>query len=180
MTRLVLTVLLCATSAVAQIKTVDGVEVYGACTASGGVPRTPPSPDKFTEQDYVEFTRSPCDIPCPDYRVRLYRTGKVEWEGGHLVETRGPAAGQAESAASPAIFAEVQSPEYWAACDSYFKLLTDQISYTLSVHIGGQSKSIWDYALAGPTWVRELMRKIDEAAGSKKWVGHNWSPIYVK
>ena len=60
-------------------------------------------------------------------------------------------------------------------------MVTDNPTYAVTASIGGETKSIEDNAQGGPEWVRELMHKIDTAAGSEKWGGPaDWYPIHVK
>ena len=111
MLRLAMAVVLFTVVAPAQTKVVDlpvvsGLYVSGNCTAAGGAPRIPPKPAEFTRQDYVELTRGMCFGACPVYRVRVYRTGHVEWEGRHAVETKGKAEGQADLLDTWEIFAQ--------------------------------------------------------------------------
>ncbi len=184
MLRFVLTVLLVAISLTAQtiVELPYGrrIQVRGNCVEAGGVPQTPPQRASFSQQDYVELTRSACYGVCPAYRVRIYRSGQVEWEGRGHVEKVGTAENQADMPSAVAIFTQAASTEFWAACDSYHRRVTDNPTYTVTASIGGKTKSITDYAQGGPDWVRELMQKVDEAAGSQQWGGPTWYPIEVK
>lgn len=183
MLRLALALLFVALSAKAQIifELPKATQASGNCVEAGGIPQSPPDPASLDQKDYVELSRSSCFGRCPDYRVRIYRTGRVEWEGRRNVEKIGESENQAEMTATAAIFTQTQSSEFWAACDSYRRRVTDNPTYIVTTNIGGETKSIADYTQGGPNWVRGLMQKIDEAAGSKKWVGEDtWHPIQLK
>ena len=145
------------------------VFVDGNCTAAGREPDLPPDPDEIHSADYVELSRSLCFGTCPSYRVRLYRSGQVEWEGRRWVSTLGLAHAMAPQGLADEIFESVLTDEVWSLCSSYSSSASDLATNVVIVNIGDQQKVIEDYAASGPQLLRELIRRIDSVSNTHQW-----------
>lgn len=145
------------------------VLVDDLCRSPDREDRVLPSPEDFGPGDYVELSRSSCYGSCPSYRVRLFRSGQVEWEGFGHVAISGTSRAIADPDASAALLEKITSNEFWSLCNSYSRSVTDSASILLSANIAGQHKTISDYAESGPESLHETIRRVDIVADTHRW-----------
>jgi TonB family protein len=67
--------------------------------------------------DFVELFRA-CGKGCLDYKVRVYRDGRVEWHGRDQVVTKGEGRGQISAKAASALVSKFQAQSFWSACST--------------------------------------------------------------
>lgn len=120
----------------------------------------------------ITLTRSGCLGTCPAYRVRVSTTG-IEFEGERYVA----AAGSHRASVNPAAVRELAKrfiAEDFFSMDSVYEAgVTDCPTYTLTISIDGQVKSVRDYMgswVGMPQVISELEDDVDKFAQTKHWI----------
>jgi TonB family protein len=67
--------------------------------------------------DFVELYHA-CVKGCLDYRVRVYRDGRVEWHGRDEVVAKGEGRRQISIEAASALVSKFQTQSFWSACSA--------------------------------------------------------------
>ena len=124
-----------------------------------------------TAQDPIEITleRTVCFGFCPAYRVTLRDDGTVEFEGQQHTKVTGKQAWKIDPAAVRALAKEMQDAGFFDLENEYRALVTDHPTVFTSLRVGSRSKRIRNY-VAGPPRLKEIEQRIDEVAGTKKYV----------
>ena len=124
-----------------------------------------------TAQGPIEITleRTMCFGTCPAYRVSVRDDGTVTYEGREHTKVSGQATWKIDPAAVRALAKEMQDAGYFELQDEYRAMVTDHPTVYTSLTIGGRTKKIQDY-VAGPPKLKDLELRIDEVAGTKKYV----------
>lgn len=79
--------------------------------------RQPPS--GTSPADFVELYRTACgQLQCRDYRVRVFRDGRVDWDGKEGVALTGNRTAVIRPELAAKLLDRFQSPDYWAACSA--------------------------------------------------------------
>jgi hypothetical protein len=122
-------------------------------------------------QDPVTITleRTACFGFCPAYKVTIRGDGTVAYEGGAHTKVLGEQTWKIDPAAVRALAKEMQDAGYFELQDEYRAMMTDHPTTFTSLTIGSRTKKILDY-VAGPPKLKELEARIDEVAGTKKYV----------
>jgi TonB family protein len=138
--------------------------------------KTPP--DKTDFSDYVELFSAGCAGTCPDYKVRVYRSGRVTWHGIDGVAAIGDREALIDPSAADTLVNSFQSDEVWAACSTELPpdlptdptkraQAKDEYDYSdkfLTASIGGVAKSIIAGSVSDTyAWT------IDRAADTHRW-----------
>ena len=141
---------------------------------------TPPSAASGPDSSVVSLQRGPCFGTCPVYRVTLSRAGVVRFTGVRHTQQTGEAAGQIPPARVDSLVAELEGAGYFDLADAYEPgtetcgpTATDLPSATTAVVLNGRRKEIRHYygCSAAPQELVRLERRIDEIAGTKRWIG---------
>jgi hypothetical protein len=121
----------------------------------------------------ITMERTPCFGACPVYRLDLDGTGKVAYEGRGFVKERGHQEAIVPAADVQALAKEIESAGFFSLRDSYPPEATDNASVITSVTIDRKTKRIEHNlsARSAPAALETIYRRIDEVAGSKRWVG---------
>lgn len=117
---------------------------------------------------------------CPEYTLRLYGSGKVEFVGksyvcdfGHRESTAQPR--EIRRLVEAMLAAEFTGlPPLSAAPDSYLRRVT--------LHHDGATHSVNYYFESRPRWLNGMMDELDRVAGTARWlpsVGQDWQ-LYCK
>jgi hypothetical protein len=133
--------------------------------------------------------RTGCFGTCPIYKLEISAGGKVVYEGKNFVKTKGKVEGNITQEQLGQLIAEFEKANYFSLRDRYEGAedgcptsWTDNPSALTSIRIEGRSKSIsHDYGCREqdtgqaigspfPRELTELEKKIDEIAGTKRWV----------
>jgi hypothetical protein len=117
----------------------------------------------------ITLERTACYGTCPDYTLRVTGDGAVTYEGRRFVRLVGKATAKISPEAVRALVAEFERMHYFDLEDKYTGGITDLPTTTTSIRIGSRFKQVVDYYGAPPA-LRELEARIDEVAGSKRWV----------
>lgn len=128
------------------------------CSAASQIP---PDLALASPEDFVELERSMCFGACPAYRVRLYRTGEVNWLPGQPVFAQGvyetPTTDPVEAAA---LLDRTYAEEFWSACESY-PVAEDAPTYDLRFSIGGKRTAIQFGYDTGLDWLDAYSSDLD-------------------
>ena len=136
------------------------------CSATA---QTPPNPADAAPEDFVELERSMCFGACPAYRVRLYRTGAVDWLSGYTIRVHGDTSkGLANAAQAAELLNRTYSQEFWSACDSY-PAGEDSPTYELRISIGDRRKDIRFADADQLEWLDAFTRDIDRVVETHRW-----------
>lgn len=166
---------------------------FGAC---GGAPAQPPDlanvgPVVPHEAFDITLERTMCFGTCPAYKVTLHDDGRVVWKGADDVAVKGEQTAHVSPDAVLQLREEVDRLKFFdrgtggmipkdpaclregskLTCDYGVYLLCTDTSHTvLTVRRGATTHTVdLDHCSASP--LDELEKKIDEAAGSDRWIG---------
>jgi membrane dipeptidase len=117
----------------------------------------------------ITLERTMCFGFCPSYTVTLRDDGSVAYEGREHTKVQGEQKWRIDPAAVRALAKEMQDAGFFDLKDEYTSLMTDNPTTYTSLTIGNRSKKIKDY-VTGPPRLKELEARIDEVAGTKKYV----------
>ena len=127
----------------------------------------------------ASLDRGPCQGRCPVYRVELYGSGRVKFDGKQHVASTGVRDGTATSSGVQSFMRAVAASQFAtvdtsfvmgsAACGSY---VTDLPMMTLSIKVGSRMKSVqYDIGCRNaPKFLRTLEAQLDTTAGTAAWI----------
>lgn len=121
----------------------------------------------------ITLTRTTCFGTCPSYHVEVDGRGTVVFDGDEFVDIPGHHTARISEASVGTLIEAFRRAEYFSAKDSYVAAVTDCPTYITSIAIDGLNKKIVDYlgSDAGmPDAIREVEKKIDEVAGTARWI----------
>jgi hypothetical protein len=144
------------------------------------------APAHFTELSDAEMktlsislTRTACMGDCPEYSVRVWGDGRVEYEGFANVKTVKKRQSQLAADKVRALLAEFDKDKFWeidpiyseAGCTGTYCF--DWPSTTIEVTIGGASHRIEHFygCAAAPKSLFKLEKMVDETANVQQWTG---------
>jgi ankyrin repeat protein len=122
----------------------------------------------------MSLSRTGCFGTCPSYSVEIHGNGDVIYHGNGCVLIMGEHHASIPRGAVTNLLQAFRNTDYFSLRDSYTQPVTDNPTYTTSIEFDGHKKSVTDYVGAGagmPDVVTELEEKIDELAGTDKWIG---------
>jgi len=134
-----------------------------------------------SEPPVVTLERTPCFGTCPVYQVGISRSGAVRFIGKHHVTQQGEATAEIPAARVDSLLRELEAGGYFGFADAYVmdapacgRYATDSPTVISSASAGGRTKTIrHDYGCdAAPVELGRLERRIDEVAGTSRWIGH--------
>jgi hypothetical protein len=117
----------------------------------------------------ITLERTTCFGTCPAYSLQITGDGRVEYEGRQFVRLVGKAETTISPEAVSQLVAEFERIHYFDLEDKYTGGITDLPTTTTSIRIGSRFKQVVDYYRA-PAALKALEQRIDEVAGSKRWV----------
>jgi hypothetical protein len=145
----------------------------------------PPSSEQTAEVSgttpVVTLERTACFGSCPVYRISVFPSGAVLYEGRAHVGHLGKATGQVPAETVNALLSELDRAGFFSFADRYAaaeprcgRYATDLPTAITTVRLGGRMKRIeHDYGCgAAPGALRVLERRIDEVLNSGKWTGN--------
>lgn len=161
--------------------------IVGLTACSSGPPAAgqPPTPygdpgAAAGETPVVTLERTPCFGTCPVYRVAITPSGAVHFVGKHHVIQQGEATAEIPAARVDSLMRELETGGYFGFADAYVmdspdcgRYSTDSPTVITSATAAGRSKTIrHDYGCdAAPEALGRLERRIDEVAGTSRWIG---------
>ena len=129
---------------------------------------------RLCAQTVVTLERGPCYGTCPVYKLTLYDSGKVVFEGKDHVRTRGTQTAAIGRERVAELVAEFEKLGYFSFKDRYTaRHITDMPTAVTSVQAGRKVKRIEHYHgdSSAPKILTALENEIDAAAGSNRWIG---------
>jgi hypothetical protein len=136
----------------------------------------------------VTLERTSCFGMCPVYRLEIRGDGTVTFEGKMFVRVTGTQQAAIEPRAVQMLAREFTKIDYFALDDKYATIknpdgtesfVTDLPTITTSITLGSKYKRVVDY-VGAPRKLRELEHRIDEVAGSKRWVSIDAVTVHEK
>jgi Domain of unknown function (DUF6438) len=128
----------------------------------------------------VTLERTPCFGTCPVYTVAISRNGEVTFTGKHHVAHTGHATGTIPRGRIDSLLTELEAAGYFGFADSYVMdspacgmYATDSPTVITSATRDGETKTVRHDrgCSAAPPELSQLEQRIDEVAGTGKWVG---------
>lgn len=138
--------------------------------------------------DRIEMSRSMCFGTCPDYRVRIYPDGRIEYLGRGFVKVFGAARGKLAPGKAAELVVALNRAQYWQSRSSYATrddgcpaVWTDNPGVELDVLAEGRRKTVRHYYgcrermgdgnRVYPQRLHQLADDIDRIASTWQWVG---------
>ena len=121
----------------------------------------------------IELSRTVCYGRCPAYSVTVQGDGKVRFNGGSFVASEGKHDAKISVESVRYLVRQFESARFFAAGDKYVATVTDNPTYTLTLTVGGKTKSVTDYVgeqVGMPLVITDLEKAVDEAAGTERWI----------
>lgn len=146
--------------------------VYGGCAGSFKDEVSLPSSSKLNDT-VITLERTACFGKCPVYKLTVYGSGAVIYEGKDFVRTTGKAEKTISQEQIQQLVSEFEKANYYALNDSYIKVMITDLPYvTTSISTDGKTKNIKHYCgdTSAPEQLTKLENKIDEIVRSDQWV----------
>ncbi|MFC1910581.1 DUF6438 domain-containing protein [Chloroflexota bacterium] len=121
----------------------------------------------------ITLERTACKGTCPVYKLTIYGSGTVVYEGKDYVKTTGNKESGISVDKIEQILSEFKNIDYFSLHDSYVqRVITDAPSVITSIKVGGETKTIIHYHgdLNAPDALEALEDKIDEIVNSDQWI----------
>lgn len=127
----------------------------------------------MSQQVVLTLERTACFGFCPIYKLSVYGSGKVVYEGTRFVKVTGTRTTTISQTAVRKLVADFQKINYFNLQDSYTGGHTDAPSAITSLTMGKKQKTVNHYLPSpdAPTQLTELENKIDAVVNSKQWIG---------
>ncbi len=126
----------------------------------------------------ITLERTACFGSCPVYTVTIAGDGSVSYEGRWYVGVTGKQGAHIDPAAVRALVHGFEAIDFFSLRDSYRSVenadgsvteVTDLPTTFVSLRLGDRVKRVEDY-FGGPKALRDLEDRIDEVAGTRKWI----------
>ncbi len=117
----------------------------------------------------ITLERTVCFGFCPDYVVTIHGDGTVHYEGRNFVAVEGMQIARISEESVQQLVDEFYRAGFFSLASRYEQQVTDLPSQTTSITIDGKTKTVYRYGFE-PQRLAELEDKIDEVAGTQKWV----------
>jgi len=131
--------------------------------------------------DSITLERTACFGTCPMYKLTIDSDGTVTFVGERFTKTIGEATGKISPNDFRQFVSEFEKINYFSLPDSFLpgtpvcpERVTDMPSANTSIRLKGKTKSVSHYHGCGDSGVlpklTALENKIDEVAGTQKWI----------
>jgi hypothetical protein len=131
--------------------------------------------------EVITMTRGACFGTCPIYKVAIASDGTVTFDGANFVKVKGTATGTIKPEDFNKLVSEFEKIKFSSLDDEYVPgsrncgpAATDLPYVRTSIQMKGKTKSVSHYqGCLNSTVVHALFdldRKIDEIAGTEKWI----------
>ena len=117
----------------------------------------------------ITIERTACYGACPVYSLEITGDGTVTYQGRQFVRVVGRATAMISPEAVRQLVAEFERIHYFDLQNIYTAHITDLPTTTTSIRIGERFKKVVDH-YGGPNELEKLEDRIDEVAGSDRWV----------
>lgn len=145
---------------------------YGACSCSCSNESDLASSGKLDDA-VITLERTLCYGTCPAYKLTIYGTGVVAWEGKSFVRVTGKAEGAISREQFKQLVSEFDKAKYYSLKDNYIQIPVTDAPYVItSITVDGKTKSVRHYCAdtTAPEQLTKLENKIDEIVNSDQWV----------
>ena len=139
-------------------------------------PRVPFPEIKDMNTLRMSLTRTSCFGSCPAYSIEVRGSGETIYRGERNVLITGEHHATASRQEVIRLLETFRIADYFSLKDGYSQFVTDVPTYTTAIEFDGRKKSVGDHVGDGagmPDIVTELEDKIDEVAGTEKWLNEN-------
>jgi hypothetical protein len=130
----------------------------------------------------ITLERHACFGRCPIYKLEIDETGKVVYEGLGFVKTNGRQEATIPARDVQALAKEIEDAGYFGFRANYPPDATDHPIVVTSVTIDGRTSRV-EHNLGSrtaPAVLDSLYRRIDDVAGTARWVGEQQTGAPVK
>ncbi len=124
----------------------------------------------------IQLSRTQCFGRCAAYSVTIRGDGRVHFSGERYVLNPGDHDAQISPAAVRELVSEFEKAKFFAAGDKYIAKVTDNPTYTLTLTVGGKTKTVTDYVgieVGLPLAISDLENAVDDTAGTQRWIKGN-------
>lgn len=129
-----------------------------------------PTPEDAKIRDAViTLQRTACFGTCPIYKLTVYGTGEVQYEGEDYVKVKGKQSASISAEKVKELVNEFYKINYFSLKDKYEGNITDLPTTFTSITIDGKSKQVENY-YGAPDSLNKLEDLIDEITNSAQWV----------
>ena len=121
----------------------------------------------------IELSRGMCYGRCPAYSVTIRGDGSVHFSGEKYVQIPGKHDARIAPDTVMELVRQFEKAKFFAAGDKYIAEVTDNPTYTLTLTVGGRTKTLTDYVgeqVGMPLVITDLENAVDEAAGTEQWI----------
>jgi acetamidase/formamidase len=133
------------------------------------------------KDDLITLERTVCFGTCPVYQLTIKSDGTVKFDGKRFTKTVGIATSKIKPSVFRALVSEFEKINYFSLPDAYTpgtkecpRMITDMPAADTSIRLHGRTKSVAHYLGCGTegalTKLTALENKIDEVAGTQKWI----------
>jgi Domain of unknown function (DUF6438) len=128
--------------------------------------------EPLDDSTVISLTRTVCFGSCPEYDLRIFGSGKVEYEGRHYVCAFGPHTATVDPRLVRRLVDAMVAREFFGLEWKQGRTWTDQPTVTSALQYGGRSYSVEHYHgdEGAPRWLREMEDEIDQVAGTARWL----------
>jgi len=136
------------------------------------VPRSFPGPWDL-QSVKIELSRTQCYGRCPAYSVTIRGDGSVHFDGQRYVQIPGKHDARVAPDTVRELVRQFEKAKFFAADDKYVAEVTDNPTYTLTLTVGGEKKTVTDYVgeqVGMPLVITDLENAVDEASGTERWI----------
>ena len=140
-------------------------------TISCTQPQTPIPSD--LDEVVITLERTVCFGICPEYKLTIYGSGTVVYEGKRFVRIEGKRTIAISEEKVRQLLSEFKRIDYYSLDDSYEEFMaTDMPSAFTSLTIDGKTKTVRHYHgdFSAPKELTKLEDKIDEIVNSNQWI----------
>jgi hypothetical protein len=135
--------------------------------------RHAPVPDGPLASVRITLQRTGCFGSCPAYAVEIGGDGVVKYHGGAYVLVAGDHSGTIASEDVRCLVDAFRAADFWSLSPEYRAPITDNPTFSLTLSIGGESKTVVDYvgeAVGMPQAVTGLEDAVDQSSGDERWI----------
>ena len=138
--------------------------------------RMVPLPQGSLDTITIRLERTHCYGTCPAYSVELRGNGTAHFHGDSFVAVTGDHVVHVGLGPVRCLVEHFRAANFWALDPEYMAPVTDLPAYTVTLAIGGQTKTVVDYAgqmVGMPVAMIGLEDAIDQAAHAGSWINGN-------
>lgn len=137
-----------------------GTITVGTAIESEQQQQTPKETTIVKESLFLSMERTPCFGKCPNYKITIFNTGRVIYEGFNFVEKKGKFETQLTSVQLKEIKSQMKIINIYSMKDKYDSNITDIPSCLIYINDNGKKKKIYD-RYGAPDKLREFEKLID-------------------